>query len=58
MIELFLEDSEVRIILNLLPKGPVPEGLDPTFYHTLTHDGDVKLQAQFDQLREKLTVVD
>lgn len=55
MRELFLEDSEIRIIINLLPDSPVPEGLDPTFYRTLTYEGDTKLQAQFDDLKEKMT---
>jgi hypothetical protein len=54
MRKLCLEDTEVRIILNLLPKGDVPEGLDPTFYHTLSYDGDMKLQKAVDKLREKL----
>jgi hypothetical protein len=54
MKELFLEDSEIRIILNLLPKGPVSEGLDATFYHTLNYEKEVGLQVQFDELREKL----
>lgn len=54
MRELFLEEDEIRLILNLLPKGLVPRGLDATFYHTLTYDGDVKLQQTADSLREKL----
>ena len=54
MKELFLDDREINIILNLLPKGNIPKGLDPTFYHTLTYDGDKKLQAQVDKLRDKL----
>jgi len=54
MRELFLDNEEIRIILNLLPKGDVPNGLDPTFYHTLTYEGDMALQVKFDALREKL----
>jgi hypothetical protein len=50
-----LTDSEIRIILNLLPEGDVPKGLDPTFYHTLTYEGDARLQVAADYLRDKLT---
>lgn len=54
MIELFLDDEEISLILNLLPKGQVHKGLDPTFYHTLTYEGDVSIQKTVDGLREKL----
>jgi hypothetical protein len=52
--ELFLDSIEINLILNLLPKSPVPKGLDPTFYHTLTYEGDVRIQEIADGLREKL----
>lgn len=54
MKEVFLEDDEITLILNLLPKGDVPKGLDPTFYHTLTYDGDLAVQKTADSLRERL----
>ena len=54
MRELFLEDDEINLILNFLPDGNPPKGLDPMFYHTLTYEGDVKIQERADQLREKL----
>jgi len=54
MRELFLEDNEIQLILNLLPSGDIPKGLDPTFYHTLSYEGDVKLQVLVDELRNKL----
>ena len=46
MRELFLDDSEIRLILNFLPKSdkPVPKGLDPTFYWTLSYEGDLAIQ--------------
>ena len=54
MIEMFIDYEELRIILNLLPRGDVLKGLDPTFYYTLTYEGDMELQVKFDDLREKL----
>ena len=54
MIELFLDNDEVALILNLLPKGDIPKGLDPTFYCTLTYDGDKALQVVAESIREKL----
>lgn len=54
MIELFLDDDEVALVLNLLPKGDIPKGLDPTFYHTLTYAGDKALQVIAEGIREKL----
>lgn len=54
MRELFLEEDEIALVLNLLPKEEVPKGLDPTFYHTLLYGGDVELQKTADGLREKL----
>lgn len=54
MIDVELDEKEVILILNLLPKGDVPKGLGPTFYHTLTYKGDVKLQEMADCLRKKL----
>lgn len=55
MRELFLEESEVRMILNFLPKGDVPKGLSPTFYHTLSYEGDLAIQDAVNELRDKLT---
>lgn len=52
--EIRLEERQIKILLNLIPSGSVPEGLDPTFYHTLTYDGDAKLQKDFDAIRELL----
>ncbi len=37
--------------LSFAPKGPVPEGLDPTFYHTLHYASEVKLQQIIDEAR-------
>ena len=57
MFELFLDDDEINLILNLLLSiGTVPEGLDPTFYHTLSYEGDCKLKDIADGLKDKLTI--
>lgn len=56
MIEVFLEASEVALIGNLLAslRTEVPEGLDPTFYHTLNYQDECKLKEKADDLAEKL----
>ena len=58
MREIFLEDDEIRLILSFLPRSEdtVPEGLDPTFYHTLNYDKEVKLYARINDVRDKLTL--
>lgn len=58
MIEIFLEDDEANLIYSLLNelRKPVPENLCPTFYRTLTYDGDVKLKERADDLAEKLGI--
>ena len=56
MIEMFLEDVEAELIYSLLNelRKPVPKNLCPTFYRTLTYEGDVKLKERGDALAEKL----
>ena len=54
MREVFLDESEIRLILNLLPSGDVPKDLPPMFYKTLTYEGDCKIKAIADHLMEKL----
>jgi len=56
MPNISLEDIEINLVLNFLPKRNISKGLDPTFYHTLTYDGDMELQKIVDVLREKLLV--
>ena len=57
MKKIFLDDTEIQLILNFLPKAgdEVPEGLCPTFYHTLTYEGDLKIQRAVNDLIEKIT---
>ena len=45
--------DDLQVLLSFAPKD-VPEGLDPTFYHTLTYDGDATLQASIDRVRAAL----
>ena len=51
------EANEIRLILNLLPKGDVPIGLDPIFYHTLSYEGDVEIHRISGCIREKLMLI-
>lgn len=44
--------------LSFAPKGPVPPGLDPTFYHTLNFNSEVQLQTRIDAAREAISIVD
>lgn len=43
--------------LSFAPKGPVPPGLDPTFYHTLNYQSEVELQNKIDAAREALAKI-
>lgn len=38
----------------LQPQKPVVDNIDPTFYHTLTAEGDRKLIKQFEEARDFL----
>ena len=55
MIEIFLEDDEASLIYSLLNeiRKPVPKNLCPTFYRTLTYEGDVRLKEMADDLAER-----
>ena len=44
----------LELALSFAPKGPVPEGLDPTFYHTLNYQDELKLQERIDNARDAL----
>lgn len=46
--------EDARFLLSFAPKD-CPEGLDPTLYHTLTYEGDKKLQDRIDSLRAMLS---
>lgn len=46
--------EHLELALSFAPKGPAPEGLDPSFYHTLNYADEVKLQKRIDKAREAL----
>ncbi len=46
--------EHLELALSFCPKGPVPEGLAPTFYHTLVYEDEVKLQERIDKARAAL----
>ena len=46
--------EHLELALSFCPKGPVQEGLDPTFYHTLEYNEELKLQKRIDAAREAL----
>ena len=43
--------------VDYLNVDDVPEGLDPTFYHTLTQSGDEKLAEQVKAIKQKYHLV-
>jgi hypothetical protein len=47
-----LTKEQIQLIKNFLPDegAEVPPGLDPTFYHTLTYEGDCEVQKQVNEL--------
>ena len=46
--------DDLKLLLSFAPED-VPKGLDPTFYHTLTYEGDTKLQAGINRIKSKLS---
>jgi len=52
--QILVKVEDLRLLLSFAPKD-VPEGLDPTFYHTLSYDGDAKLQKDIDRIKSILT---
>jgi hypothetical protein len=42
-------------VLAIRPDKPVHKGLDPTFYHTLTYEGDVELVNKLNNVINNLT---
>lgn len=43
-----------KLGLSFAPRGSVEPGLAPMFYHTLTFEGDAKLQERIDEARKAL----
>ena len=44
------QEADIKFLLSFAPDEPSP-GLDPTFYHTLTHDGDMELSERIKNIR-------
>jgi len=55
-LEVFLETDEANLILALLAeiRKPVPKNLCPTFYRTMSYEGDVALRQRANSIAEKL----
>ena len=59
LIEALIACAEAaELFASFAPKGPVPEGLCPSFYHTLNYADEVKLQERIDAGREALTALE
>lgn len=50
--------ESLKLALSFAPKGPVPEGLPPMFYHTLAYESEVTLQERIDKAREVLAAIE
>jgi len=44
-------ENDIKFLLSFAPKNKPPEGLDPTFYHTLTYKGDLKLWERIERIK-------
>ena len=42
--------EDLKLLLSFAP-GEIPKGLDPTFYFTLTQDGDERIGSQIARIR-------
>ena len=51
--QLSARDEAIKLLLSFAPKD-CPEGLDPTFYFTLTYAGDKEIQDRIDGIRAAL----
>lgn len=49
------EESDIGFLLSFVPDWAliVPEGLDPTFYGTLSYEGDLVVKERVDKIRTK-----
>ena len=48
-----VSQSDLALLLSFAPKD-TPEGLFPTFYHTLTYEGDKAITDRLAELRKNL----
>jgi len=49
--------AALELALSFCPKGPVYDGMDPTFYHTLCSKDECKLQERIDSARGLLATL-
>ena len=48
-------EASVKFLLSFAPKDTVvPKGLDPTFYHTLSSEGDQKLANRINKIKAEV----
>jgi len=47
--------ADIKFLMSFVPEWAkeVPRGLDPTFYGTLSYDGDMKVKKRVDELSKK-----
>ncbi len=50
-------DGDIKFLLSLVPDWAkiVPEGLSPTFYGTLTYEGDLKVKERITKIHERIS---
>ena len=55
-----LTEADKKLLTNVLKvsREPVPKNLCPTFYRTLSYEGDLKLKKRADNLADKLGLTD
>ena len=59
LLPLLLDAYEaLELALSFCPKGPVPEGLSPEFYHTLDYLEELKLQEHINESRATLARIE
>ena len=45
--------DDIKLLLSFAPKD-CPEGLDPTFYNTLTYEGDRSIQDRIEAIQKAI----
>lgn len=55
--KVILPVDDLELLLSFAPELGYREGLDPTFYHTLSYDGDSKLQEKVNRIKSMLDTI-
>ena len=52
--------KDIKLLLSLVPDWVkiVPKGLEPTFYGTLTYEGDMKVKKRIDRITQAIEKID